>query len=71
MGISPSLLSHPTPCTFHKQEKCPEINYSSFRSETVKLLLDSHPELVSPYTAYGGAIYSHTPLHLASRNGHR
>ena len=26
---------------------------------------------MSPYTAYGGAIYAHTPLHLASRNGHR
>jgi hypothetical protein len=42
-----------------------------FRLDTVSLLLDAHPELVSPYTAYGGAIYEHTPLHLASRNGHR
>ena len=39
--------------------------------ETVSLLLECHPELLSPYTAYGGAIYAHTPLHLASRNGHR
>ena len=37
----------------------------------MSLLLECHPELLSPYTAYGGAIYAHTPLHLASRNGHR
>ena len=42
-----------------------------FRTDTVKLLLKSHPELVGPFTAYGGAVYNHTPLHLASRNGHR
>lgn len=41
------------------------------RVETVALLLEKNPELVGPYTAYGGAMYSHTPLHLASRNGHR
>ena len=41
------------------------------RVDTVSLLLECHPELLSPYTAYGGAIYAHTPLHLASRNGHR
>ena len=41
------------------------------RVETVKVLLQSHLELVGPFTAYGGAIYNHTPLHLASRNGHR
>ena len=41
------------------------------RTETVRLLLETHPELVGPYTAYGGAMYTHTPLHLASRNGHR
>ena len=45
--------------------------FSSKRVETVSLLLECHPELLSPYTAYGGAIYAHTPLHLASRNGHR
>ena len=25
---------------------------------------------VGKYTAYGSMIYTHTPLHLASRNGH-
>ena len=42
-----------------------------YRTETVSLLLEAHPELVGPYTAYGGAMYCHTPLHLASRNGHK
>jgi len=37
----------------------------------VSALLESHPELLGPFTAYGGAVYEHTPLHLASRNGHR
>lgn len=41
------------------------------RIKTVKILLETHPELVGPFTAYGGAMYSHTPLHLASRNGHK
>ena len=40
------------------------------RIETVCLLLESHPEMVGKYTAYGSMIYAHTPLHLASRNGH-
>ena len=26
--------------------------------------------MVGKYTAYGGMLYTHTPLHLASRNGH-
>ena len=41
------------------------------RTETVRLLLDSHPEMVGKYTAYGSMLYSHTPLHLASMNGHK
>ncbi len=40
------------------------------RIDTVRLLLESHPEMVGKYTAYGSMIYCHTPLHLASRNGH-
>ena len=51
---------------------CPLNSYIYiFRTETVSLLLETHPELVGPYTAYGGAMYCHTPLHLASRNGHK
>ena len=28
-------------------------------------------KFIFQYTAYGGMLYTHTPLHLASRNGHR
>ena len=48
-----------------------DFNLVSLRTDTVRQLLDSHPELVGPYTAYGGAMYAHTPLHLGSRNGHK
>jgi len=41
------------------------------RIETVRLLLETNPEMVGKYTAYGSMLYTHTPLHLASRNGHR
>ncbi|XP_047122200.1 ankyrin repeat and SAM domain-containing protein 1A-like [Schistocerca piceifrons] len=40
------------------------------RLETVELLVRTHPELIQPYTC-PGAVFPHTPLHLASRNGHR
>ena len=36
----------------------------------MRILLDSHPEMVGKYTAYGSMVYTHTALHLASRNGH-
>jgi len=41
------------------------------RIETVRLLLETNPEMVGKYTAYGSMLYTHTPLHLASRNGHK
>ena len=41
------------------------------RIATVNILLETHPEMVGKYTAYGGMLYTHTPLHLASRNGHK
>ena len=33
-------------------------------------ILIVHPTQVGKYTAYGSMIYTHTALHLASRNGH-
>lgn len=45
-----------------------------FRFETVQLLLKSHPELLACYTNVSTTkqqMFTHTPLHLASRNGHR
>ncbi|KAK7065190.1 Ankyrin repeat [Halocaridina rubra] len=43
------------------------------RLETVELLVRAHPDLLRPYTAAAAtaAVFPHTPLHRASRNGHR
>ncbi|XP_039295063.1 LOW QUALITY PROTEIN: ankyrin repeat and SAM domain-containing protein 1A [Nilaparvata lugens] len=41
------------------------------RLETVDLLVRTHPELVEPYMSRGSCTHPHTPLHLASRNGHK
>ncbi|XP_044012803.1 ankyrin repeat and SAM domain-containing protein 1A-like isoform X3 [Aphidius gifuensis] len=42
------------------------------RLETVQLLVRRHPELIEPLRSSSSSrIFPHTPLHLASRNGHR
>ncbi|XP_023248257.1 ankyrin repeat and sterile alpha motif domain-containing protein 1B-like [Copidosoma floridanum] len=42
------------------------------RLDTVELLVRNHPELIeSLRSASSSLIFPHTPLHLASRNGHR
>ncbi|XP_014481383.1 PREDICTED: ankyrin repeat and SAM domain-containing protein 1A-like isoform X2 [Dinoponera quadriceps] len=42
------------------------------RLETVELLVRTHPELIEPLrNSSSSLIFPHTPLHLASRNGHR
>jgi hypothetical protein len=41
------------------------------RLETVELLVRTHPELIQPYSRGHGNLFRHTPLHLASRNGHK
>lgn len=44
------------------------------RLETVERLVRTHPELLAPYSSRTSApftIFQNTPLHLASRNGHR
>ncbi|XP_015181956.1 PREDICTED: ankyrin repeat and sterile alpha motif domain-containing protein 1B-like isoform X1 [Polistes dominula] len=42
------------------------------RLETVELLVRTHPELIeSLRNSSSSLIFPHTPLHLASRNGHR
>ncbi|XP_066998734.2 ankyrin repeat and SAM domain-containing protein 1A [Anabrus simplex] len=45
------------------------------RLETVELLVRTHPELIQPYSSRvaggSGTLFPHTPLHLASRNGHK
>jgi hypothetical protein len=42
-----------------------------YRLETVELLLRTHPELIQPYSRGHCNLFRHTPLHLASRNGHK
>ncbi|XP_012342328.1 ankyrin repeat and SAM domain-containing protein 1A-like isoform X1 [Apis florea] len=42
------------------------------RLETVHLLVSTYPELIVPLrNSSSSVIFPHTPLHLASRNGHR
>ncbi|XP_024944118.1 uncharacterized protein LOC107271110 isoform X2 [Cephus cinctus] len=42
------------------------------RLETVELLVRTHPELIASLRSSSSSlIFPHTPLHLASRNGHR
>lgn len=41
------------------------------RLQVVQMLVRAHPELLLPYKKPGAYIFSHTPLHLASRNGHK
>ncbi|KAG0725592.1 Ankyrin repeat and sterile alpha motif domain-containing protein 1B [Chionoecetes opilio] len=43
------------------------------RLSTVEVLVRAHPDLLRPYTvaAASAAVFPHTPLHRASRNGHR
>lgn len=42
------------------------------RLETVELILAKRPELIRSYNSRAaGIMFAHTPLHLASRNGHK
>jgi len=44
-----------------------------FRLDTVERLVRTHPELIQPYSKGNvfSVMFPHTPLHLASRNGHK
>lgn len=44
------------------------------RLQVVQMLVRAHPELIHPYKKHYDkkrGIHTHTPLHLASRNGHK
>lgn len=44
------------------------------RLQVVQMLVRAHPELIHPYKKHYDkkrVIFTHTPLHLASRNGHK
>ena len=54
------------PCKFY------HLVFPVFLSDFLHItrVLIVHPTQVGKYTAYGSMIYTHTALHLASRNGH-
>ena len=54
------------PCKFY------HLVFLAFLSDFLHItrILIVHPTQVGKYTAYGSMIYTHTALHLASRNGH-
>ncbi|RZF41912.1 hypothetical protein LSTR_LSTR005680 [Laodelphax striatellus] len=57
-----------------RQETALDLAAQYGRLETVDLLVRTHPELVEPYMNRGScqaSTHPHTPLHLASRNGHK
>ncbi|GLH01941.1 Poly [ADP-ribose] polymerase tankyrase [Gryllus bimaculatus] len=67
MGCDPSIRNA-------REETALDLAAQYGRLETVELLVRTHPELMQPYSARGGARsrqFPHTPLHLASRNGHK
>jgi len=44
----------------------------TIRLETVELIITKRPELIRSYNSRAaGIMFAHTPLHLASRNGHK
>ncbi|BES90064.1 Ankyrin repeat and sterile alpha motif domain containing [Nesidiocoris tenuis] len=70
------LLEHGCDPTIRniKQESALDLAAQYGRLETVETLVRTHPELVAAYNGRSaGGIMSipHTPLHLASRNGHK
>lgn len=69
------LLEHSCDPTIRnsREETALDLAAQYGRLETVELLVRTHPELIQPYSRnYGAAcIFPHTPLHLASRNGHK
>ncbi|XP_044737576.1 ankyrin repeat and sterile alpha motif domain-containing protein 1B-like isoform X2 [Chrysoperla carnea] len=64
-GCDPSIRNS-------RQETALDLAAQYGRLETVELLIRTHPELIEPMRrAYSSISFSHTPLHLASRNGHK
>ncbi|KAL0272854.1 UNVERIFIED_CONTAM: hypothetical protein PYX00_005679 [Menopon gallinae] len=69
------LLEHSCDPTIRnsREETALDLAAQYGRLETVELLVRTHPELIQPYSrSYNsGIVFPHTPLHLASRNGHK
>nr|XP_018918082.1 PREDICTED: ankyrin repeat and SAM domain-containing protein 1A [Bemisia tabaci] len=68
------LLEHNCDPTIRntRQETALDLAAQYGRLEAVELLVRTHPELVQAYNSKtANSIFPHTPLHLASRNGHK
>lgn len=69
------LLEHSCDPTIRnsREETALDLAAQYGRLETVELLVRTHPELIQPYSRSfnSGVVFPHTPLHLASRNGHK
>ena len=75
-AVVSQLLEHGCDPTIHnaREESALDLAAQYGRLEAVDLLVRTHPELIEPYSRGSGPpglAYPHTPLHLASRNGHR
>ncbi|XP_046394168.1 uncharacterized protein LOC124161944 isoform X2 [Ischnura elegans] len=69
------LLEHSCDPTIRnsREETALDLAAQYGRLETVELLVRAHPELLHPFSRSNSStgVFPHTPLHLASRNGHR
>lgn len=75
-GVVNLLLEHGCDPTIRniRQETALDLAAQYGRLETVETLVRTHPELVAAYSNRGSSNalpLPHTPLHLASRNGHK
>ncbi|PNF21557.1 hypothetical protein B7P43_G12735, partial [Cryptotermes secundus] len=72
-AVVSQLLEHSCDPTIRnsREETALDLAAQYGRLETVELLVRTHPELIQPYSRGHGSQFRHTPLHLASRNGHK
>lgn len=72
-AVVSQLLEHSCDPTIRnsREETALDLAAQYGRLETVELLVRTHPELIQPYSRGHVSLFRHTPLHLASRNGHK
>ncbi|XP_050525694.1 ankyrin repeat and SAM domain-containing protein 1A [Daktulosphaira vitifoliae] len=73
-GVVALLIEHGADPTIrnHKHETALDLCAQYGRFETVELIITKRPELIRSYNSRAaGIMFAHTPLHLASRNGHK
>ena len=73
-AVVSQLLEHGCDASIRnaREESALDLAAQYGRLETVERLVRTHPELLHPYSQRASTtIFQNTPLHLASRNGHR